>query len=289
MALVRRFLIAPAFARLVRKERGAVRVTEGYFPNQSGRQSYVHVEGNQCHLVLVSPNPGGTPVEERTEVPRGHADALLDVCAGKAIYDRSRLALGGGRDAFVDHLVTPGMLDVVTLEFEQEADAGRFDPPVWFGPDVSSQEAYENRGVALHGLPAPVDVPISNAALETLLDTLENRGLSRFSLPPRPAAAADGGEVLDALRRLASKPEAEGMPPAPTLPDVQHTPTPAAIPAEAVAQAATPAAENDSRIDDVIASLSQALGQADAAGTDERPGESVEVERWSSRLRRSQG
>ena len=76
MAIVRRFLIAPAFARLVRKERGAVRVTEGYFPNQSGRQSHVLVEGSQCHLVLVTPGNGGAPTEERTEVPRGHADAL---------------------------------------------------------------------------------------------------------------------------------------------------------------------------------------------------------------------
>jgi CYTH domain-containing protein len=290
MALVRRFLLAPAFARLVRKERGAVRVTEGYFPNQSGRQSYVHVEGNQCHLVLLTPVANGVPAEERTEVPRGHADALLDVCAGKAIYDRSRLALGGGRDAFVDHLVTPGMLDVVTIEFEQEADAARFDPPVWFGPDVTGQDGYENRGLALQGVPRAGDVPISNAALEALLDTLENRGLSRFSLPPRPTAAAtDGGEVLDALRRLASKPEPEErMPAAATLDDVRQAP-PATPPVDVVPHAATPVAENDSRIDDVIASLSQALGQADAAGADDRPGESVEVERWGSRVRRSQG
>jgi CYTH domain-containing protein len=284
MAIVRRFLIAPAFARLVRKERGAVRVTEGYFPNQSGRQSHVLVEGSQCHLVLVTPNAGGAATEERTEVPRGHADALLDVCAGKAIYDRSRVAIGGGRDAFIDHVVTPGALDLVTLEFEEEAEANRFQPAPWFGPDVSARDGYDNRAIALQGLPSPTEVAISNAALEGLLDTLENRGMSRFALPPRPSAG-EGGEVLDTLRRMAaSKPENEGLPPAATLP---QAPQPAA--SAPAAPEPAPATENDSRIDDVIASLSQALGAADGAPEEPRQGEAVEVERWTSRLRRSQG
>jgi CYTH domain-containing protein len=290
MAIVRRFLIAPAFARLVRKERGAVRVTEGYFPNQSGRQSHVLVEGSQCHLVLVTPGNAGAPTEERTEVPRGHADALLDVCAGKAVYDRSRVAIGGGRDAFIDHVVTPGALDLVTLEFDDEAEAGRFQPAPWFGPDVSGRVGYDNRAIALQGLPGGTDVAISNAALEALLDTLENRGMSRFALPPRPAAAGEGGEVLDTLRRMAaSKPENEGLPPVATLQPAQTAPAaPAAAPAPAPEAAAT--AENDSRIDDVIASLSQALGAADETPEQQpRQGEAVEVERWTSRLRRSQG
>src|SRR5919107_2194434 len=291
MAIVRRFLIAPAFARLVRKERGAVRVTEGYFPNQSGRQSHVLVEGSQCHLVLVTPGNGGAPTEERTEVPRGHADALLDVCAGKAVYDRSRVAIGGGRDAFIDHLVTPGALDLVTLEFDDEAEAGRLQPAPWFGPDVSGRDGFDNRAIALQGLPGGTDVAISNAALEALLDTLENRGMSRFALPPRPAAAGEGGgEVLDTLRRMAaSKPENEGLPPVATLQPAQTAPAAPAAPAAQPPEAAA-TTENDSRIDDVIASLSQALGAADETPEQQpRQGEAVEVERWTSRLRRSQG
>lgn len=289
MAIVRRFLIAPAFARLVRKERGAVRVTEGYFPSQSGRQSHVQVEGNQCHLVLVTRGSGGATGEERTEVPRGHADALLDVCAGKAIYDRSRVALGAGRDAFIDHLVTPATLDVVTVEFDEDGDAKRFQQPTWFGPEVSGQEAFENRGLALSGVPGTPEVAISNAALEALLDTLENRGVARFSLPSRPAAATgDGGEVLDALRRLAAKPEGEErMPTAAALPEAP--PAHAGPPADFETQAAEPVAETDSRIDDVIASLSHALGAADASTAEDRQADAVEVERWTARLRRNPG
>ena len=78
MTIVRRFLLAPSFARLIRKERGSQRVTEGYFATQTGRNSHVLVENGTCHLVLVTPEEGGAPTEERTEVPRAHADALLD-------------------------------------------------------------------------------------------------------------------------------------------------------------------------------------------------------------------
>src|SRR3954464_14196203 len=118
MKIVRRFLVAPALARLIRKERGSARVAEGYFPTQSGRNSHVSLEGGQCHLVLVTADPNGGPVEERTEVPRAHADALFDVCAGRAIYDRARLSITGGREAFVDRFTVPGALDLVSVEFE---------------------------------------------------------------------------------------------------------------------------------------------------------------------------
>jgi hypothetical protein len=86
----------------------------------------------------------------------------------------------------------------------------------------------------------------------------------------------------------ASKPENEGLPPVATLQPAQTAP--AAPPASAApAPEAAATAENDSRIDDVIASLSQALGAADETPEQPRQGEAVEVERWTSRLRRSQG
>jgi len=94
MSVVRRFLVAPALVRLIRKERGGARITEGYFAPQGGRTSFVRIEGQQCHLVLVTKDAQGTATEERTDVPRAHGDALLDVCSGKAAYDRTAVPLG---------------------------------------------------------------------------------------------------------------------------------------------------------------------------------------------------
>src|SRR5215216_7168680 len=154
MTIIRRFLLAPSFARLVRKERGSVRMTEGYFPTQSGRNSHVLVEAGQCHLVLVTPEDGAVPGEERTEVPRAHADALLDVCAGKAVYERTRVALGGGREALVDRITHPGALDLVSVEFDDRDAAATFLSPPWFGPETTADAGFDRRAIALGGLPA---------------------------------------------------------------------------------------------------------------------------------------
>jgi CYTH domain-containing protein len=285
MTVIRRFLLAPAFARLVRKERGSARVTEGYFPTQSGRNSHVLVEAGQCHLVLVTPEDGAVS-EERTEVPRAHADALLDVCGGKAVYERTRVALPGGREALVDRITQPGALDLVSVEFESRDEAAAFHAPDWFGPEVTAEAAFDRRAIALEGLPAVGEVPLSNAALEALLDVLEDRfgRATRFAstaaATPAPATArrsATDGSVIDALRRLATPGETAA---ANTVEPVQ-----AAEPAPHAA--GLDAAEADARIDDVIASLSQALGTASEAPGAEEPAQAMpDVERPVARIRR---
>src|SRR5690606_15229648 len=86
--ITRRYLVASSLARLIRKERGGNRITEGHFPNQADRSSFVVLDGDHGSLVLVT-SPHGYPVEERTDVPRTHAEALLDVTAGKVDFVRS--------------------------------------------------------------------------------------------------------------------------------------------------------------------------------------------------------
>ena len=273
MTTLRRFLIASSLARLVRKERGSARVTEGYFASQTGRNSHVQVEGGQCHLVLVTAQ-GDATAEERTEVPRAHADALLEVCPGKAVYDRSRLSLAGGREIFIDRFSAPGPFDLISVAFENQEEARKFSPPAWFGTEVTGKEGYDNRAVALQGAPKPEDVPLSNQALDALLDLLENRfGLTRLWQPQR-AAPNDDAKVIDALRLLAnpapepqappaSSPDATEAPPAapqtsPESRSSKRPQIPARPPAPTALSAATPDTA-DARIDDVLEGLSQVL------------------------------
>jgi CYTH domain-containing protein len=301
MTIVRRFLLAPSFARLVRKERGSQRVTEGYFATQSGRNSHVLVEAGQCQLVLVTPEDGAAPSEERTEVPRAHADALLDVCAGKTVYERTRIPVGGGREALIDRITHPGALDLVSAEFENRDEAAAFLAPPWFGPEVTADGSFDRRALALQGVPAVGEVPLSNAALEVLLDMLEDRfGRPRFAAPtPAPRRATNDSSVIDALRRLASPDQPAAEPPASTEPAASAEDEASARPLprrnfsprseEGQAEAAAETAPNaDTRIDDVIASLSQALGNqpAPAAETDENAPAMPNVERPATRLRR---
>lgn len=197
MITTRRYLIASSLARLVRKERGGNRLTEGHFPSQADRNSFVVIDGDRGSLVLVT-SGGGMPVEERTDVPRAHAEALLDVTPGKVDYVRSLLSIGS-REVRIDRFVTPGPLDLISVDFEKEEDARDFRPMSWFGPEVTGEAGYQNRSIALEGLPPALDVPLSNAALNTLLDTLEGRLTANRNYAPQ-ANMREGGDPAEQRR-----------------------------------------------------------------------------------------
>jgi CYTH domain-containing protein len=254
MSTIRRFLIASSLGRLVRKERGASRVTEGYFPHQPGRSSHVQVEGGTCNLILITSSGGGLPTEERTEVPRAHADALLDVAPGKVVYDRARLNLAG-REIFVDRFSVPGPLDVLSVVFEDEDTARSFRAPPWFGPEVTSEQAYQNRSIALEGAPTPPDVPLSNAGLESLLDMFENRFASSSpARRPQPNGWTPAAPSGDAPARPIAVPFGEGNAPSSSRPTNGGQPAPQE-------SAADTSNENDAIEDDVIRELARALGR----------------------------
>lgn len=351
MSVVRRFLVAPSLVRLLRKERGGSRVTEGYFAPQAGRTSFVRLQGTNCFLVLMTGSEGAM-AEERTEVPRAHGDALLDVCQGRAVYERTTVSLGGSVEALVDRYVRPSGLDIVSLVFSDASAAQGFTPPVWFGAEVTTDKAYDGQSIAITGVPTPGDIPLSNAALDAVLDLIEPRfGSNRppftpskpvsppRDTPARPPEPPKPAPVPDALLAAAvaepatppetkseEQPQASEEPlpaaaaaePTPEAPKAEEpapaeaaAPEPAAAeepapieaakpeeaqPAAETAEAQKPAAESgerlppDARIDDVIESLSKALGAA--IRNPQEPGRDEEVteafERWQVRPRRTQ-
>ncbi|GJE50744.1 hypothetical protein GOFOIKOB_3797 [Methylobacterium tardum] len=325
MSTVRRFLVAPSLVRLIRKERGGARITEGHFAPQGGRASYVRVDGQNCQLVLVNKGADGIPVEERTDVPRAHGDALLDVCPGKAAYDRTTVNVGG-REVAIDRYVTPGSLDLISVVFEHDGDAAGFQAPSWFGREVSGEPAFERQALAIQGVPAAEEVSLSNAALDAVLDLIEPRfGFGRYGSSNRPSESDDG--ALNAMRRIVTPPApAAPVAPAPAPEPVHHAepaapaaaapaepapehhadPEPApepvhhaepAAPEAPAAQAGSPEAlHGDARIDDVIESLSQALGaaihQQPEPASESKDAKSEDpasmFERWTVRPRRTQ-
>lgn len=104
----RQFLVASALARLIRKEQGVVgRIVEGYFPAPPDREHYVTLELGHCYLVL-APARDGTGQEERTEVPRSQAEALMAVCAGKVGFECTIVRLRGGRQRSSSATSRPG-------------------------------------------------------------------------------------------------------------------------------------------------------------------------------------
>jgi CYTH domain-containing protein len=284
MAVVRRFLIASSLTRLIRKERGSERVLEGHFPPQGERQSHVRIEKGQSYLVLTSLDDEVGTSEDWTDVPRSHAEALLDVCPGTVTFERSRLRLRD-HEAMIDRFMTPTSLDIVSVEFPAKAEADAFLPPVWFGSEVTGDDSYTSRAIAMAGRPRAPETPLSNAALETILDLLESRDEEPYAYV-QPAERQDDN-VFDRLRRLASVRPASPVPTAPTAPAPAPQSEPAAeqppapAPAEGVSRLRTrrpilPIAPSqdgtgDERLAGVIQGLSEALSQT-GANKDERFG-----------------
>src|SRR5215204_1754845 len=173
MAGVRRFLIASSLARIIRKERGVeARIVEGHFPGQYGHTHFVSFEPGHAYLVLTSPDAQGGTAEERTEVPRPHAEALLDVCGGRIGFERTKLQLRPGCEVVLSRFLRPPGLNVLTVVFEEGQDAEPFSVPAWFGPDVSEDPAWARHSIALNGPPHVPEVPLTDAALDELLDLL---------------------------------------------------------------------------------------------------------------------
>jgi|GEM_PF-2272565 len=173
MTIRRRFLLTPSFARLVRRERDGLRHIEGFFPELQDRSSWVRVEDNRGLLILKTAGPNGE-VEDQAEIPLAHAQALLDVCAGTVDYIRTALPIGEDQ-ALVDEVFRPRVLHLVTVEFASEGEARGFRPLEWFGPEVTADPRITNQSIALRGLDEAPEIQLSEAALNSLIDSLDSR------------------------------------------------------------------------------------------------------------------
>jgi CYTH domain-containing protein len=173
MTFRRRFLLTRSFARLIRRERGGLRHVEGFFAEQRDRSSWVRLEEERGLLILRTVGPDGA-VEDQTEIPMAHAHALLEVCAGEVDYTRIALPIGEGH-ALVDEIIQPRVLHLVTVEFASEGEAKGFHPLEWFGPEVTADPRYTYQSIALRGLEETPEIPLSHAALNSLIDALEGR------------------------------------------------------------------------------------------------------------------
>jgi hypothetical protein len=202
----RLFIIAPSVARLIRKEREGERVIEGYFPDHVHRSTFVQITEAGSSLILEA---GDGASEQRADLPLAHAQALLAVSQGQVEYVRTKLSIGS-HEIQVLHFVRPGPLDLVGIANAPEGGQN-FPSLPWFGPEVSAEPAYERRRLALDGVPEAPEVEFTNAALNSLLDLLEDR-ITTWPQPQQTnepdARAADISLAADAPV-TAPEPEAD--------------------------------------------------------------------------------
>ena len=199
MKIARRFLLAPSLARLIAMDRYVGRqIIEGYLSVQPGNHQFVRLQADEFQLVLPLIGPDGDLVEDLAPLPRMHAEALFGLCIGQISYDQYQILVQGasGSRALLDRVIYPVRCDIISVEFDDQKQAEAFEVPTWFGSEVTGEYTHDRRYIALNGLPANPEVPVSNTQLEAVLDMLEHA---------KQAAEANGksaaNEVIAALSR----------------------------------------------------------------------------------------
>ncbi|ANY82920.1 hypothetical protein BB934_32385 (plasmid) [Microvirga ossetica] len=207
MSITRVFLLASGLARLIEKERAGQRVQQGYFPEDHDQSTHVQVSGDAGHLVLASHGAKG-PVEDAAEISRAQAEALLELTAGQIAYLSISLTVDS-HTATIQRFLTPGSLDLISMAFKHDKAARAFQPPAFFGPEITADPSFRLRAIALDGRPAVPEVEVTNAALHSLLDALHDRDQeaephsTRRAQAPAPSEPGFDAEAEQELDRLA--------------------------------------------------------------------------------------
>lgn len=132
-----------------------LRLRQGYLAEDGEVQVRVRIT-EALAVMTVKAGSGLTRTEVEVPISTEEADALWPHTAGRRIEKvRHRVALDG-RQEHADVDVYEGDLRglcTAEVEFGSEDEAGRFDPPSWFGRDVTSEPGWDNASLARHGVP----------------------------------------------------------------------------------------------------------------------------------------
>ncbi len=158
MEIERKFRLSgvPPTMRLARRE--AIR--QGYLALDGDTEVRIRISQKGAVLTIKA-GGGGVRVEEEIALHARQAEALWELTEGRRVQKsrrRVRLAgTGGGADhvAEVDEYggALVGLL-VVEVEFPDEAAVRGFEPPAWFGRELTDDWRYANRSLASDGMPS---------------------------------------------------------------------------------------------------------------------------------------
>jgi len=128
------------------------------------RQGYLALDGDievrvrltpKAAVLTIKAGRGGVRTEEEVTLDRRQGDALWELTEGRRVQKTRRRVRIGDAEAEIDEY--SGALDglvVAEVEFADEEAARAFEPPAWFGREVTDDGRYANRGLATDGIPA---------------------------------------------------------------------------------------------------------------------------------------
>jgi adenylate cyclase len=147
----RKFLLdeLPATLRFARGEQ----IRQGYLALDGDTEVRLRTGSKPPRLTIKS-GRGKVRTEVELPVDGRDAPALWELTDGRRVEKTRRRMRIDGAEAEVDEY--GGDLEglvVVEVEFDDEERARGFDPPAWFGRELTGEPAYANRTLACDGLP----------------------------------------------------------------------------------------------------------------------------------------
>jgi CYTH domain-containing protein/CHAD domain-containing protein len=134
------------------EDRSAVPIEQGYAALCDGVEVRLRRAGDR-RLLTVKRGSGEVREEVEIELDQSQFDALWPLTESRRLAKRRyRAALGNGLQAEID--VYEGRLEgllVAEVEFPSEQRSREFTPPAWLGREVTGDEDYANRNLALNG------------------------------------------------------------------------------------------------------------------------------------------
>ena len=128
-------------------------IDQGYLTDDTRVAVRIRRRGTVCTLTIKA-GAGTSRTEVERELDRAEFDALWPLTEGRRIEKRRHLVELGSHTAEVD--VFGGELAglvLVEVEFDSVAEADAFEPPAWFGTDVTDDGRYTNAALAEAGRP----------------------------------------------------------------------------------------------------------------------------------------
>ncbi|MCX8007152.1 MAG: CYTH domain-containing protein [Coriobacteriia bacterium] len=156
MEIERKFLVhspgAPDFSGLPSRL-----LRQGYLAACGEEEVRVRSDGVSCWLTV---KKGAGLERDEHEVPLSleQFDALWPATAGARLEKRRYVLHLGAHTVEVD--VYGGRLEgliVAEVEFGSRAEADAFEPPEWFGTEITGRPEYTNASLAVRGLPSHED------------------------------------------------------------------------------------------------------------------------------------
>jgi adenylate cyclase len=126
------------------------RIDQGYLALDQGAEVRLRRHGDDLWLTIKGVG-GLARVEEEFSLGADQFDSLWPLTEGRRI-EKTRHELPGGVEVDVYDGGLAGLM-VAEIEFGSEAESAAFEPPEWFGAEVTDDPRYKNRALAVDGRP----------------------------------------------------------------------------------------------------------------------------------------